>query len=184
MQWNEHKEMALKWMVCCSQKAVSALQVSCKDSECKRYSYSTFYFVCLCFHCASKVSAADIRAPALWMGPQTHIFLFYFWWVAWGSAWRSEVACPKDSQLHGFIHCLVPICISLLKPSLSWKFSLAAAGCTAEAQLTASIQQQWTADDYFECREGWHSLRCGLLEKTSHHDAKHKAHLSNSARNS
>lgn len=44
---------------------------------------------------------------------------FYFWWVAWRSTWRSEVALPKDSQLHGFNCCLVPICTSLLKPSLS-----------------------------------------------------------------
>lgn len=109
--------MASGWIVCCSQKTTSALQRSCKDSEYdKRYSCSTFYFICLCFHHASKVSAADIRA--LWMGPQMQIF-FYFWWVAWRSTWRSEVALPKDSQLHGFNCCLVPICTSLLKPSLS-----------------------------------------------------------------
>lgn len=70
--------MALGRTVSCSQKTISALQQSCKDSEYdKTYSYSSpFYFICLCLSHVGKVSVADTRAPALGMGTQTQIFFY------------------------------------------------------------------------------------------------------------
>lgn len=70
--------MALGRTVSCSQKTVSALRQSCKNSEYdKRYSYSSpFYLICLHLSHVSKVSVADTRAPALWMGLQMQIFFY------------------------------------------------------------------------------------------------------------
>lgn len=137
-----------------------------------RYSYSTFYFICLCFHHAGKVSVADIRAPALWMSPQMRVF-FIFGRFHEDQRGDQKWLCPKIPSYVGSTAAWCPSALHYWSLHFLRKPSLAAAGCTADTQLTASAQQQRTEDSYFECREGWHGLRCGLLEKTSCHDTKH-----------
>lgn len=139
--------MALGRTVSCSQKTVSALRQSCKNSEYdKRYSYSSpFYLICLHLSHVSKVSVADTRAPALWMGLQMQIF-FLFGGFYEDQYEDQQWLCPNIPSYLDSTTAWCPSALCCYSRHFLWKSSLLLAALqTHSQQLHSNSNEQKTA---------------------------------------